>query len=78
MGVDKARHMGDILAGFGCVSQGTAQEVPLQPPKMHVDQKMGRRLVVAGVRWQGCGGDRVQRTFIEGEGGVGACGILTL
>lgn len=27
------KHMGDFLAGFGCVSWGTAQEMPPQPPK---------------------------------------------
>lgn len=27
------KHMGDFLAGFGCVSRGTAQKMPPQPPK---------------------------------------------
>lgn len=33
LGVDKARHTGNILARFGCVTQGTAQVVPLQASK---------------------------------------------
>lgn len=33
VGVDEARHMGDILARFGCVTQGTTQVLPLQASK---------------------------------------------
>lgn len=46
----EARRRWRHMAGLECVPQGTAQEMPPQPPKMHTDQRMGRRRLAVAQR----------------------------